>query len=122
MTNNDKQDKPKAIQLHPQEEQQPILFNITQCGITEGIQHLVNEAVINELDLHLLLLKHMKNIDDNKHPEDIEYNLQAIKSGTGRVLSVYDVKDHRLYINSYMDKVEGTTVSIETVIMLTDEY
>lgn len=112
----------KVINLFDNESQKPILFGVTSCNITNGIQYLVNENIIDEIDINVMLLKHMKNTDDNKFPEDREYNLQAIKSGTGRVLSVYEVKGHRIYINSYIAHVGGNALSTETTIMLADEY
>lgn len=98
------------------------LFKIEQMGITEGIQHLINENIMTIKDIYNLILRHSYNEDDNKDPEDREYNLQAIKSGSGRVLSVYEIKDQRIYINSYVEKQDNKTISIETTIMLCDEY
>ena len=67
------------------------LFNITNCYITCGIESLINEGSLKEKELHEILLKHMCNIDDNKYKEDLEANLEAIKTGSGRVLSVYEL-------------------------------
>lgn len=121
MTNKDN-NKDNVIQLFDNEADKPILFGITECSITDGIAHLVNTNVFDEMDINVMLLKHMKNTDDNKHPEDIEYNLQAIKSGSGRVLSIYNIKGHRIYINSYIAHVGGNALSKETTVMLADEY
>ena len=98
------------------------LFNITNCYITCGIESLINEGSIKEKELHEILLKHMCNIDDNKYKEDLEANLEAIKTGNGRVLSVYELNGERLYINSYMQHLEGKPIAIETTLMLCNEY
>lgn len=110
------------INLSDKEELQPVLFGLTGVYITNGVQYLLDENVINELDLNVLLLKHIKNIDDNKYEEDRKYNLKSIETGTGRVLSVYELHDHRFYINSYMSKKGSRTIADETMIMLCDEY
>ena len=108
--------------LSDKEELQPVLFGLTGVYITNGVQYLLDENIISELELNILLLKHVKNIDDNKYEEDRKYNLEAIKTGTGRVLSVYELNGHRFYINSYVSKKGSGTIADETMIMLCDEY
>lgn len=110
------------INLSDREELQPVLFELTGVYMTNGVKYLLDENIINELDLNILLLKHIKNIDDNKHKEDREYNLEAIETGTGRVLNVYELNGHRFYINSYVSKKGTGTIADETMIMLCDEY
>lgn len=100
----------------------PILFELTNVYMTSGVQSLIAENVITDLDINIMLLKHMQNVDDNEHQEDIKANQEAINSGIGRVLSVYESKGSRLYINSYMEKVNGKAAASETMIMLCDEY
>ena len=110
--------------INLREELQPPLFELNcDCVyMTNGVQYLLDENVINEFDLNVLLLKHIKNIDNNKYEEDRKYNLEAIETGNGRVLSVYELNDNRFYINSYVSKKGSRTIADETMIMLCDEY
>lgn len=110
------------INLSDREEKLPVLFELTGVYTTSGVKYLLDENIINELELNILLLKHIKNIDDNKYEEDRKYNFEAIKTGTGRVLNVYELNDNRFYINSYVSKKGSRTIADETTIMLCDEY
>lgn len=95
------------------------LFEVKQAFITRGVEELQNQELINGLDILSMLKKHMCNVDDNEFEEDREYNLRAIKNGFGRVFSVYNIGDEKIYIVSYLDK---NLVSEETTIMLSEEY
>ncbi|MGL5381066.1 hypothetical protein [Clostridium sp.] len=100
-----------------------VLFTIENCSITLGIQNLIDNNELTFDDINEMLLRHMKNDDDNKYEEDREYNLQGINNG-GRVLSVYNVNNNKMYINSYIQRCSNpsTRVGCETLVMLTDEY
>lgn len=104
------------------DDKKPILFELTNVYMTNGVQRLIAENIINDLDINIMLLKHMQNVDDSEHQEDIKANQEAINSGTGRVLSVYETKGSRFYINSYMEKINDKAAASETMIMLCDEY
>lgn len=96
------------------------LFDLRGNGVvmTIGVATLLEEGKINHKDLAVMLARHVRNDDDNKYAEDREYNLEAISSRSGRVLSVYNLKGHRFYVNTYMED----WVEEPTVIMLTEEY
>lgn len=100
------------------------LFNVTNTYITKGVQSLIENEKIDNMDVYNMIINHTRNIDDNKYKEDVKWNLENVKH-CGRVLSVYELKDNRFYVNSYISKDpmdEEYRIATETTVMLCDEY
>ena len=96
-----------------------MLFNLKGNPImTAGVAELLERGVISYRDVAKMFARHLMNNDDNTYAEDRTYNQEAIDTKTGRVLSVYNVKGYKFYVNTYMED----WVEEPTIIMLAEEY
>ena len=92
-----------------------LLFVVGDEGLTIKA---ISEILETDIEETKELLKNLHN----KYEEDRKYNLEAIETGKGRVLNVYELNNNRFYINSYVSKKGSRTIADETMIMLCDEY
>ena len=95
------------------------MFDLGKVLITAGINHSLEIGALSHQDIQTIIIKHLNNIDDNKHPEDREANQEAINNNFGRILTVHNINDLRIYC---ITEGLGSPKDIYTTTLLTEEY
>lgn len=104
--------------VEKKEVKENLKFKIAQLVMTCGIEALLKENELDFLNIAPLLFRHMDN-DSELCQEDLELNVEAIKSNCGRVLSKFNFLGEKIYI---ITDGLGTENYNYTTILLADEY